>query len=867
MASSKGAVSRLLVKQRASLIRDLDVDRILPRLVRKGVFTAVEEKEILSRGEQRAETELFLDFLERKDATAFREFCSSLEDYHPSLLTRFLLDNPEPSAEDQTPTQALQLGFELALKERDEVLREKSRALEERDQALRQVQQMREERDKAVASLETTAGKAAKNNSTKNNIDSSTSTLDSRGRSPNRKSREKLHNMESDGEVEEVGDNVIWETHKILLARVPGFGFGIAISGGRDNPHFANGDPSIAISDVLKAGPAEGKLQINDRVLSVNGISLDNVDHATAIAVMKGCDQAINLVIRRRVVLPSSSDDETLPLKVTLSKKHRKDEYGVVLGCKYFIKEIRGNSLAAQEGGLKEGDSVLKINNIPVETLSLTEAKKHIEKNKDKLHLVITKKKHDSNHKRQNSSLKEEELAFSYGAVKRPIETNNVNIYHPLPRADSLYKGSTVQALGSVPSIPASRGYQDYQPASDFNNYDGQLSFDQEAPPRPPLPPGVESDIPSPAEPRRDGYFSDKEDPYSHRRGDRYSSQRDTRFAETPRDSRDRLQSADYMDGLDSRQHQERYIEKRSDVRSGRRFVQFKKDEETGLGLRLAGGNATGIFIASVQTDSAAEVEGLVEGDQILKANERDITGLTREEAVVYLTSLKGLVSMVVQYRKEEYDRIMLSKEAGDSFFIRTHFNYVCDANEPGEMSFKTGEIFHVKDTLFRGVVGSWIALRVDRNSQESQKGIIPNKNRAEALAASQIPNHSEKENTPTRSRGSLFRRKAGRRAKSLGRDHWEDVIFSDPRASLNTKFPAYERVVNKNPGFVRPVVIFGALADIARTRLLRDRPDLFESAQDEGGFDEESKRSNSGIMKLGSLRNIISKESTVYLM
>lgn len=94
MASSKGAVSRLLAKQRASLIRDLDVDRILPRLVRKGVFTAVEEKEILSRGEQRAETELFLDFLERKDATAFREFCSSLEDYHPSLLTRFLLDNP-----------------------------------------------------------------------------------------------------------------------------------------------------------------------------------------------------------------------------------------------------------------------------------------------------------------------------------------------------------------------------------------------------------------------------------------------------------------------------------------------------------------------------------------------------------------------------------------------------------------------------------------------------------------------------------------------------------------------------------------------------------------------------------------------------
>ena len=47
----------------------------------------------------------------------------------------------------------------------------------------------------------------------------------------------------------------------LFVVQVPGFGFGIAVSGGRDNPHFANGDPSIAISDVLKAGPAEGRLQ------------------------------------------------------------------------------------------------------------------------------------------------------------------------------------------------------------------------------------------------------------------------------------------------------------------------------------------------------------------------------------------------------------------------------------------------------------------------------------------------------------------------------------------------------------------------------------------------------------------------------
>ena len=45
----------------------------------------------------------------------------------------------------------------------------------------------------------------------------------------------------------------------------------------------------------------------------------------------------------------------------------------------------------------------------------------------------------------------------------------------------------------------------------------------------------------------------------------------------------------------------------------------FKKEPDVGLGLRLAGGNSTGIYIASVQPGSAAEAEGLTEGDHILK--------------------------------------------------------------------------------------------------------------------------------------------------------------------------------------------------------------------------------------------------------
>ena len=47
-------------------------------------------------------------------------------------------------------------------------------------------------------------------------------------------------------------------------------------------------------------------------------------------------------------------------------------------------------------------------------------------------------------------------------------------------------------------------------------------------------------------------------------------------------------------------------------------MVFFQKQPELGLGLRLAGGNATGIFIASVQPGSGADDVGLTEGDEIL---------------------------------------------------------------------------------------------------------------------------------------------------------------------------------------------------------------------------------------------------------
>ena len=37
-------------------------------------------------------------------------------------------------------------------------------------------------------------------------------------------------------------------------------GFGLAVSGGQDNPNMENDDTSIVICDVLQGGPADGLL-------------------------------------------------------------------------------------------------------------------------------------------------------------------------------------------------------------------------------------------------------------------------------------------------------------------------------------------------------------------------------------------------------------------------------------------------------------------------------------------------------------------------------------------------------------------------------------------------------------------------------
>ena len=193
------------------------------------------------------------------------------------------------------------------------------------------------------------------------------------------------------------------------------------VSGGRDNPHFTNGDPSIAISDVLKAGPAEGKLMINDRVISANSVSLEGVDYATAVQVLRDSGQTVNLVVKRRVVLPSVPEPQNV--RVSLTKNKKKEDFGVVLGCKIYIKEITSRSVAEKEGSLQEGDLVHRINNRSLDGLSLKEARKLLDSAKDKLEMTVRRDPFRNSQPRSGGQPK----------VENGAAEPNQNLYVPPP--------------------------------------------------------------------------------------------------------------------------------------------------------------------------------------------------------------------------------------------------------------------------------------------------------------------------------------------------------------------------------------------------------------------------------------------------
>uniref|UniRef100_A0A671PL42 Tight junction protein ZO-2-like n=1 Tax=Sinocyclocheilus anshuiensis TaxID=1608454 RepID=A0A671PL42_9TELE len=510
-------------------------------------------------------------------------------------------------------------------------------------------------------------------------------------------------------------------------------GFGIAVSGGRDNPNVETGETSIIVSDVLPGGPADGLLFENDRVMQVNTIAMDNVPHSFAVQSLRKCGKVAKVTVKRPRKVAVLKHPPILKKIITVSTKIL-SKYGLRLGSQIFIKEMTSTGLAARDGNLQEGDIILKINGTVTENLSLSDAGKLIEKSRGKLQLVV--------------------------------QRDHRQILVRIPAlADSDSEADDISEIES---------YHSYSPQDDQRSRQSDLS--------------------------------------SHSSND----------------------------------------VARENARPNTVMVSFQKGES--VGLRLAGGNDVGIFIAGVQEGSPAEEEGLSVGDQIMKVNNVDFRGIVREEAVLFLLEIpRGeVVTILAQNKTKVYEDILVSGR-GDSFFIRTHFEY--EKELPHCLAFSRGEIFKVVDTLYDGKLGNWLTIRMGKDNQLLEKGIIPNKSRAEQMANVQNTHKGSGSD-----RADFWRLRGQRAAKK------KDVRKSreESSAAVFTRFPAYERVLLREAGFRRPVVLFGPIADAACEKLAEELPDEFVIAKTEPK-DAGSEKS-SGVVRLNTIRQIIEQDKHALL-
>ncbi|XP_046565487.1 protein scribble homolog isoform X16 [Haliotis rubra] len=121
---------------------------------------------------------------------------------------------------------------------------------------------------------------------------------------------------------------VYGETIGTTLYRDAG-GLGFSIAGGRGSVPYKGNDSqmyslleAIYISRIVEGGTAhnDGKLQVGDRIMSINNVDLSDARHDQAVALLTGSDRMIQLVVYREKVVPKSPDSKDVVDSTTAHK-------------------------------------------------------------------------------------------------------------------------------------------------------------------------------------------------------------------------------------------------------------------------------------------------------------------------------------------------------------------------------------------------------------------------------------------------------------------------------------------------------------------------------------------------------------------
>uniref|UniRef100_A0A671R7N6 Disks large homolog 1 n=1 Tax=Sinocyclocheilus anshuiensis TaxID=1608454 RepID=A0A671R7N6_9TELE len=290
----------------------------------------------------------------------------------------------------------------------------------------------------------------------------------------------------------------------------------------------------------------------------------------------------------------------------------------------------------------------------------------------------------------------------------------------------------------------------------------------------------------------------------------------------------------------------------------------------TGLGFNIVGGeDGEGIFISFILAGGPADLCGeLKKGDRLVSVNGIDLRSATHEQAAAALKNAGQAVTIVAQYRPEEYSRFeakihdlreqmmnsSISSGSGSlrtsqkrSLYVRALFDYdkTKDSGLPSQgLNFKFGDILHVVNASDDEW---WQARQVTPQGEVEEMGVIPSKRRVEKKERARLK--TVKFNSKSREKGqslndkrkkNLFSRKFPfYKNKEASEQETSDVDqhvtsnASDSESSYRGQEEyvlSYEPVCQQEVNYSRPVIILGPMKDRVNDDLISEFPDKFGS-------------------------------------
>uniref|UniRef100_A0A673LBZ6 Tight junction protein ZO-2-like n=1 Tax=Sinocyclocheilus rhinocerous TaxID=307959 RepID=A0A673LBZ6_9TELE len=652
-------------------------------------------------------------------------------------------------------------------------------------------------------------------------------------------------------------EETVWEQYTVTLQRDSKMGFGMAVSGGRDNPNEESGEASIVVSDVLQGGPADGLLFENDRVIQVNNVPMDGVQHAFAVQTLRKCGKVAKIVstVKRSRKIPvsvikraASPDDRVFSGDYNNDYDYDHDRRSVYSGRSYPDRDAsyaderdrdydrsRGRSM---ERGLSPDRQYRRDGSRGrmLDHERSPDRRYRSDHNLDRDHSPDRRYRSDRTLDRKYSPDRRYRSEHNLDREQSPDRQYRSD--HTLERSHSpetRYRPEPAPGYNEPLEKPLSVTLLKNRPNDEYGLRLGSQLFIKEM---------TSTGLTSKQGKLQEGDIILK---INGTVTENLSLSDAGKLIEK---SRGKLQLVVQRDRSQALIRIPPMADSDSEIDGDPNTVMVRFQKGDSVGLRLAGGNDVGIFIAGIQEDSPAEIEGLRTGDQIVKVNNMDFRGMVREDAVLYLLEIpKGEDVTILAQSKPDVYKDILASGRGDNFFIRTHFEY--EKELPQSLTFSRGEIFKVVDTLYDGKLGNWLAIRMDKDNQLLEKGIIPNKSRAEQMA-----NVQNAQKGAANDRGDFWRLRGQRAAKKKDLRKSREDLSATP---VTTRFPGYERVVLREAGFRRPVVIFGPISDAANEKLSNDLPDEFVTAKTEPK-DAGSEKS-SGVVRLNTIRQIIDQD------